>query len=118
MTIFLSACASTVLNSDTSNLIESENFIAERKEIIAQTVALGPQIIILVGEQAGPVATPPRYVPSSVEALTAPPAAARYSGSAGGAVFSRIAELRETFSFSSGHAASLSSPVARTDRIQ
>jgi|TARA_B110000967_G_scaffold72845_1_gene75370 type IV pilus assembly protein PilQ len=46
LTIFLSACASTVLNSDTSNLIESENFIAERKEIIAQTVALGPQIIV------------------------------------------------------------------------
>ena len=44
--VFLSACNSTAIESNRSVLLEPEGFIADRKEVIAQTVALGPRIII------------------------------------------------------------------------
>lgn len=44
--IFLSACNSVAVDANKSVLLEPESFIADRKEVIAQTVELGPRIII------------------------------------------------------------------------
>ena len=46
MTVFLSSCSTTVIDIDKTDLLEPESFIAERKDAIEQTVALGPQIIV------------------------------------------------------------------------
>ena len=51
LSVFLSACNSTAIESNKSVLLEPESFIADRKEVIAQTVALGPRIIIDAEQQ-------------------------------------------------------------------
>jgi len=51
MTVFLSSCSTTALDIDKTALLEPESFIAERKDAIEQTVALGPQIIVDLEQQ-------------------------------------------------------------------
>ncbi len=46
MAVFLSSCSTTAIDIDKTALLEPESFIAERKDAIDQTVALGPQIIV------------------------------------------------------------------------
>jgi len=51
MTVFLSSCSTTAIDIDKTALLEPESFIAERKDAINQTVALGPQIIVDLEQQ-------------------------------------------------------------------
>ena len=51
MTVFLSSCSTTAIDIDKTALLEPESFIAERKDAIDQTVALGPQIIVDLEQQ-------------------------------------------------------------------
>ena len=51
MTVFLSSCSTTAIDIDKTALLEPESFIAERKDAIEQTVALGPQIIVDLEQQ-------------------------------------------------------------------
>jgi len=51
MTVFLSSCSTTAIDIDKSALLEPESFIAERKDAIDKTVALGPQIIVDLEQQ-------------------------------------------------------------------
>jgi len=51
MTVFLSSCSTTAIDIDKTALLEPESFIAERKDAIDQTVALGPQIIVDLKQQ-------------------------------------------------------------------
>lgn len=51
MTVFLSSCSTTAIDIDKTALLEPESFIAERKDAIEQTVALGPQIIVNLEQQ-------------------------------------------------------------------
>jgi hypothetical protein len=51
MAVFLSSCSTTAIDIDKSALLEPESFIAERKDAIDQTVALGPQIIVDLEQQ-------------------------------------------------------------------
>jgi len=51
MAVFLSSCSTTAIDIDKTALLEPESFIAERKDAIDQTVALGPQIIVDLEQQ-------------------------------------------------------------------
>jgi len=51
MTVFLSSCSTTAIDIDKTALLEPESFIAERKDAIDKTVALGPQIIVDLEQQ-------------------------------------------------------------------
>jgi|TARA_B100002003_G_scaffold195571_1_gene185476 type IV pilus assembly protein PilQ len=51
MTVFLSSCSTTAIDIDKTALLEPESFIAERKDAIDQTVALGPQITVDLEQQ-------------------------------------------------------------------